>query len=80
MNNLEIYKRVEKIKSILDTNYVPDYSFDGYSKSKYYTPIKYSDYLAECIDKSISYTEYLRAGDKSIDYSNYIAEKIMYGN
>jgi len=35
--------------------------------------IKYSDYISESIDKSISYTEYLSDSfDKKISYSEYL--------
>ncbi len=41
--------------------------------------IKYSEYIAESVDKSIDYAEYIAENlDKTIEYSEYIADIIDY--
>lgn len=73
-----LYLRSETIKKIYNPLYVPDKSYDGYRNSKFYVIVgfNYSQYLAEAIDKSISYTEYISESISGIEYSSYLAEKI----
>lgn len=73
-----LYLRSETIKKIYNPLYVPDKSYDGYRNSKFYVIVgfNYSQYLAENIDKSISYSEYVSESISGIDYSSYLAENI----
>lgn len=71
------YLRYESIKGLLDSSYKPDKSFNSYKVSKFYDPyISYSEYLAEALDNSIRYSNYVSEQCYNISYSEYLSEKI----
>jgi len=82
------YLRVESIKGLFRKSYKPLKGIDYFQTSKFYGPYigksnsytEYSNYLAEQVDRTISYTEYLSDkvcnSNTYIKYSEYIAEEI----
>lgn len=72
----QLYLRSESARKLLDTSSIKDLSFTSYENSKFmgYRRIRYSEYISEALEKSISYSEYLADKlDKSISYSEYLS-------
>ena len=82
------YLRVESIKGLFRKSYKPLKDIDYFQTSKFYGPYigksnsytEYSNYIANELDKTINYTEYLSGKvtntNSYVEYSDYLIDKI----